>query len=114
MVFIGAFFLLNLTLAVINSNFTEAHKDQRTEPAVKPSGGIEDFDAEMELALQQNDGINVQQFITAKVYAKKMVRFLRHRQAIKKAEKERIDNLHLKVDAIANQKRMIYKQRLIR
>lgn len=28
LVFIGAFFLLNLTLAVINSKFTEAHKEQ--------------------------------------------------------------------------------------
>jgi Ion transport protein len=28
LVFIGAFFLLNLTMAVINSKFTEAHKDQ--------------------------------------------------------------------------------------
>lgn len=27
LVFIGAFFLLNLTLAVINSKFTETHKD---------------------------------------------------------------------------------------
>ena len=27
LVFVGAFFLLNLTLAVINSKFTEAHKD---------------------------------------------------------------------------------------
>ena len=29
LVFIGAFFLLNLTLAVINSKFTEAHKEQQ-------------------------------------------------------------------------------------
>jgi len=28
LVLIGAFFLLNLTLAVINSKFTEAHKKQ--------------------------------------------------------------------------------------
>jgi len=28
LVFIGAYFLLNLTLAVINSKFTEAHKMQ--------------------------------------------------------------------------------------
>lgn len=27
MVFIGAYFLMNLTLAVINSKFTEAHKN---------------------------------------------------------------------------------------
>lgn len=27
LVFIGAFFLLNLTLAVINSSFTEAHNE---------------------------------------------------------------------------------------
>ena len=29
LVLIGAFFLLNLTLAVINSKFTEAHKKQQ-------------------------------------------------------------------------------------
>jgi hypothetical protein len=29
LVFIGAFFLLNLTLAVINSKFTEAHHEQQ-------------------------------------------------------------------------------------
>ena len=28
-VFIGSFFLLNLTLAVINSKFTDAHKEKK-------------------------------------------------------------------------------------
>jgi cell division protein FtsB len=31
LVFIGAFFLLNLTLAVINSKFTEAHHEQQAK-----------------------------------------------------------------------------------
>jgi hypothetical protein len=31
LVFIGAFFLLNLTLAVINSEFTKAHKEHLNE-----------------------------------------------------------------------------------
>jgi hypothetical protein len=33
--FIGAFFLLNLTLAVINSKFNEAHKKQEEEKRLK-------------------------------------------------------------------------------
>ena len=33
LVFIGAFFLLNLTLAVINSKFTEAHNEMAAEAA---------------------------------------------------------------------------------
>lgn len=35
LVFIGAFFLLNLTLAVINSKFTEAHNEMAAESAAK-------------------------------------------------------------------------------
>jgi hypothetical protein len=31
LVFIGAFFLLNLTLAVINSKFTEAHNEHQQQ-----------------------------------------------------------------------------------
>lgn len=31
LVFLGAFFLLNLTLAVINSKFTEAHNQQEAD-----------------------------------------------------------------------------------
>lgn len=34
-VFIGSFFLLNLTLAVINSEFTKAHKDATSN--IKPN-----------------------------------------------------------------------------
>ena len=33
LVFIGAFFLLNLTLAVINAKFTEAHNEQAANDA---------------------------------------------------------------------------------
>ena len=33
LVFIGAFFLLNLTLAVINAKFTEAHHKQQAQDA---------------------------------------------------------------------------------
>jgi len=40
LVFIGAFFLLNLTLAVINSKFTEAHKEQQMadKEAIREAG----------------------------------------------------------------------------
>jgi len=33
LVFMGAFFMLNLTLAVINSKFTEAHHEQQMDDA---------------------------------------------------------------------------------
>lgn len=35
LVFMGAFFLLNLTLAVINSKFTEAHHEQEAKDAAE-------------------------------------------------------------------------------
>lgn len=42
LVFIGAFFLLNLTLAVINSKFTEAHNEQQLldKQAMREAGQI--------------------------------------------------------------------------
>lgn len=51
LVFIGAFFLLNLTLAVINAKFTEAHKEQAANDLEEQNkqyenqNGIDDMDS---------------------------------------------------------------------
>ena len=41
LVFIGAFFLLNLTLAVINSSFTETHKRHQAQEQDDKAAGKE-------------------------------------------------------------------------
>ena len=60
-VFIGSFFLLNLTLAVINSKFTEASKLQENEAAKQRkdelSGGLEDD--QIERSLGKNDEMSI-------------------------------------------------------
>ena len=50
MEFIGAFFLLNLTLAVINSKFTEAHNSQQKADleAMKESNSVNIIDNELD------------------------------------------------------------------
>jgi len=95
MVFIGAFFLLNLTLAVINSKFTEAHKEQQVADQAQASDKLktEQIDDEMESALHKKDEMSIAQFITARIYAKKMIEFLRMRQEIKRIEVERMKRL---------------------
>mmetsp|Transcript_20713 Transcript_20713/g.31748 ORF Transcript_20713/g.31748 Transcript_20713/m.31748 type:complete len:203 (-) Transcript_20713:6255-6863(-) len=81
LVFIGAFFLLNLTLAVINSKFTEAHKEQQAQDHALAEDKLkgEMMDDEMESALHRKDEMSIAQFITARIYAKKMIEFLRMR-----------------------------------
>lgn len=65
MVFIGAFFLMNLTLAVINASFTKSQNEAKAkdaEDAEKAAGGgCDDGDGEVNLdeideALAQADG----------------------------------------------------------
>lgn len=81
MVLIGAFFLLNLTLAVINSKFSEAHNRQhdldqiemRDNPPSKDGFNEDDNIASL------HDSMSVSQFINARIYAKKMIEFLRMR-----------------------------------
>ena len=84
LVLIGAFFLLNLTLAVINSKFTEEHKKQqqkdlneviKAHSKATAGGG----DNELEMAIKTKDEMSITQYITARIYAKKMIEFLRMR-----------------------------------
>ena len=91
-VFGGAFFMLNLTLAVINSKFSEAHSAQLSSDT---HGGVPDttdelHDNELDNALHQQDARTISQFITARIYAKKMIQFLRMRQEAKRIEHERM------------------------
>ena len=83
LVLIGAFFLLNLTLAVINSKFTEAHKKQQEKDAkelrdlaMAKSGLEQDLDS----IKNAKDYYTIAQYITARIYAKRMIQFLRDRQ----------------------------------
>lgn len=80
-VFVGAFFLLNLTLAVINSKFTEAHNEQQEKDRalMEQQTSKGDGDNDMDSALNQKDEMSIAQFITARIYAKKMIEFLRMR-----------------------------------
>jgi preprotein translocase subunit SecG len=57
LVFIGAFFLLNLTLAVINSEFTKATKEQKAkdEEEKHTKNAADDSDDEMDRALTDKD-----------------------------------------------------------
>lgn len=78
LVFIGAFFFLNLTLAVINSKFTEAHSEQQkleqSAIGVDPSDqGLPDND-------QAKEQLSLQQYTLGRKYSKKMIEFLRMRQ----------------------------------
>jgi len=84
LVFIGAFFLLNLTLAVINSKFTEAHNVMAAEAAAQAASsfnrdGDGDDDDDHPTLEKFKDQMSIEQFITARVYAKKMIEFLRMR-----------------------------------
>jgi len=107
LVFIGAFFLLNLTLAVINSKFTEAHKEHAAhEQKLKEKSlgiNVDDEDGE----LNAKEEMSIAQFITARIYAKKMIEFLRMRQAIKRIEQERLAKIKEKQASIAMAKRQI-------
>jgi hypothetical protein len=80
LVFIGAFFLLNLTLAVINSEFTAAHNEHiASEKIHLATNNIIQLDNELENAINEKDEMSIAQFITARIYAKKMIQFLRTR-----------------------------------
>ena len=79
LVLIGAFFLLNLTLAVINSKFTEAHKEQQEQDERQKDKSHIQIDNELDNAINKKDEMSIAQFITARIYAKKMIEFLRMR-----------------------------------
>ena len=88
--------MLNLTLAVINSKFSEAHSAQLSSDT--PRGGVPDtaderHDNELDNALHQQDAKTISQWITARIYAKKMIQFLRMRQEAKRIEHERMQRI---------------------
>jgi hypothetical protein len=88
--------MLNLTLAVINSKFSEAHNAQLSSDT--PGGGVPDtaderHDNELDNALHQQDAKTISQWITARIYAKKMIQFLRMRQEAKRIEHERMQRI---------------------
>jgi hypothetical protein len=88
MVLSGAFFLLNLLLAVINSKFTEAHNEHQQQEADmrKQARNAHLDDDEMDNALNNKDERTISQTITARIYAKKMKAFLYRRKEQKAAE----------------------------
>jgi hypothetical protein len=47
-------------------------------------------DSELEMAIKTKDEMSITQYITARIYAKKMIEFLRMRQEIKRIENERL------------------------
>lgn len=95
LVFIGAFFLLNLTLAVINSKFTDAQHEQQAkdELEMQNKGQISNegkpVDNEMATALSMREEITISQYLAARRAAKKMKEFLRMRQLENQQELER-------------------------
>ena len=105
LVFIGAFFLLNLTLAVINSKFTEAHheqeaKDEALQAAAKKieSGNGDDDDSDIKTLTESKDDLSISQFFSLKKAAKQMIKFLRMRQLEKKQEAERLKKEALELE----------------
>jgi preprotein translocase subunit SecG len=114
LVLIGAFFLLNLTLAVINSKFTEEHKKQQTKDLNemnKIKSKLHQGDNELEMAMKSKDEMSIAQYITARIYAKKMIEFLRMRQEIKRIENERMQKVKAQQKAEKMQRRVIVGQK---
>jgi len=54
------------------------------------------IDDDLETAIANKDEMSIAQFITARIYAKKMIEFLRMRQEIKRIELERIEKVKRK------------------
>lgn len=115
LVLIGAFFLLNLTLAVINSKFTEEHNKQQQKDldALKTTHkSMNQADNELDLAMKSKDEMSIAQYITARIYAKKMIEFLRMRQEIKRIENERILKVQKAQKLDKQSKRMVVGQKV--
>jgi hypothetical protein len=112
-VLLGAFFLLNLTLAVINSAFSKAQEDQQSKDAAELQAsenggkGGNMRDEEFESAMNKKDQFSIAQFITAKIYVKKMIEFLRMRKEIKRIEEERLAKLKKKQEEAIKAKRTV-------
>jgi len=112
-VFLGAFFLLNLTLAVINSSFNRTHKKFQEEEAARREAARRNRvkksrsdDTERVIGDEPVPEIGVAEFFIAKRAARKMMDFLRDRQAIRAEEKlkmkdlEDIDELEQQYEAL--------------
>ena len=67
-------------------------------------GGDADIDT---AALNQKDEMSIAQFITARIYAKKMIEFLRMRQEIKRIEHDRMMKMKEKQEKRQKQNRQI-------
>lgn len=106
-VIVGAFFSINLTVAVISSKFSEEAAKVKAEEQAKLQAlamrhkRVDDFQD----ALKKKDEMSISQFITARIYAKKMIEFLRMRQEIKRIEAERIIRIKKRNEALAAIKR---------
>lgn len=78
-----------MTLAAINSEFTKAHKEhQELEEKNKKKKLKVDYDNETESIENETGQMTIYQLITGRIYAKKMIQFLRKRQAIKQITKK--------------------------
>jgi len=78
LVFIGAFFLLNLTLAVINSKFNEAHKEHTERNKLRGKKHKRNKLASIDGG--DEGDISVNKFLIAKRAAAKMIDFLHKRR----------------------------------
>jgi hypothetical protein len=74
-VFLGAFFLINLTLAVINASFT---KSQKGGGETELNDDVDEI-GEIEINDDKVKTLGISQFFIAKRAAKKMIEFLRLR-----------------------------------
>jgi hypothetical protein len=105
----GAFFLLNLTLAVINTAFNDANREAAQADANAARDGMNPLakDNELENAMNKKDQFSIAQYITAKIYVKKMIEFLRMRKEIKRIEEQRLDRLKQKKEEAMRAKRTV-------
>ena len=91
-VFLGAFFLINLTLAVINASFTKSQKEVNDTKGDKDKKE-ENNKVELaigEIEIQEEDSLGISQFFIAKRAARKMKEFVK----LRRDQKER----QLKID----------------
>ena len=59
------------------------------------------------MAIKTKDEMSIAQYITARIYAKKMIEFLRMRQEIKRIENERMIKVKAQQRADKQSKRMV-------
>jgi hypothetical protein len=83
MVWIGAFFLLNLTLAVVNSKFNQAHQAHvdaqkiKLEKQLAKKRGGDDGDSIEEDIEQAQEKIGLNEFIIGKRASKRIMAYMR-------------------------------------